>query len=112
MPIIKPTRTILPLMKRMRNTFVEELKDRKRLRKTRANTTNLKSEVDQARMQRAREKRKRESLAIRQHIVDDCNWGTQTLWRPVHELNAQHATAHAAPNQSATARPTATTEVA
>ncbi|KAL8848003.1 MAG: hypothetical protein Q9221_006965 [Calogaya cf. arnoldii] len=111
-PIIKPTRTMFPLIKQMRHVLVNELEDRKRIRKERANKTNLQPKVDQARMQRAMEKRKREDWAIRQHIVDDCNRGSQRLWRPVHELNAQHATAHAAPNQSATARPTATTEVA
>ncbi|KAL8669420.1 MAG: hypothetical protein Q9168_005988 [Polycauliona sp. 1 TL-2023] len=79
-PIVNPTRRILPLVKAMRRAFGTELEDRERQRRRRANRVNHAPEDDEGRVQRARETKQREDLAILQHIVDDCNRGSATQW--------------------------------
>ncbi|KAI4280901.1 MAG: hypothetical protein L6R38_004085 [Xanthoria sp. 2 TBL-2021] len=115
-PIIKPTITIFPLIKTMRNAFIEELEDRKRLRRIRANRANQPPKIDEASIQREREKRKREDLAILQHIEDDCNQGHATWWREdlarVHEPDAQPAKAQPTTTRYATARSAGTNQEA
>lgn len=115
-PIIKPTRTIFRSIKTMRNAFIEELQDRKRLRKMRANRANQTRKIDEASIQREREKRKREDLAILQRIEDDCNQGHATWWREdlaqVYEPDARAANVQPTTAQCATARSAATNQEA
>lgn len=73
----------------------EELGHRKRGRKKNIQKAKLSTKIDAASMQRQREKRKREDLAILQHIEDDCNRGHATWWREelatTYERNCQSA---------------------
>ncbi|CAL8578911.1 hypothetical protein XPA_004676 [Xanthoria parietina] len=73
----------------------EGLGHRKRGRKKDIQKAKLSPKIDAASMQRQREKRKREDLAILQYIEDDCNRGHATWWREdlagTYEPNGQSA---------------------
>ncbi|KAI4226967.1 MAG: hypothetical protein L6R36_002781 [Xanthoria steineri] len=71
------------------------LRHGKRRRKKNIQKAKLSTKIDAASMQRQREKRKREDIAILQHIEDDCNRGHATWWREelatTYEPNCQSA---------------------
>lgn len=73
----------------------EGLGHRKRGRKKNIQEAKLSTKIDAASMQRQREKRKKEDLAILRHIEDDCNRGHATWWREdlagTYELNGRSA---------------------
>ncbi|KAL8860540.1 MAG: hypothetical protein Q9178_002892 [Gyalolechia marmorata] len=94
-PIIRPTVTIQPLIKKMRDAFSEELGDRKRYLKMRAFKANKPAEIDQASSQRAWNEKVRQTGARRQLIIDDCKRGEAThfgqLPAPPPEIDTQDA---------------------